>query len=80
MNVGLPNVTGTPTMSSSITLQWNHENNLLENLMRALGIMVLSKCVSTSVHTFGRTFMFAKLVYGFLYQSDSGYDGIRSET
>ena len=39
---------------------------------------VLSKYVSTGVHTFGRTFTLA--MYGVLYQCDSGYGGIRGET
>ena len=40
--------------------------------------LMLSKCVCTGVHTFGRTFTLA--MYGVLYQCDSGYVGIRGET
>ena len=39
---------------------------------------VLSECVRTGVHTFGRIFTLA--IYGVLYQCDSGYVGIRGET
>ena len=39
---------------------------------------VLTKYVSTGVHTFGRTFTLP--MYGVLYQCDSGYAGMRGGT